>query len=87
MTKDSYSLKEMLTEMRIDQREHNERSVRIEETLLAVLEQAKKTNGRVTLLEINDDRQDKEFTRWKTIASTVASIAGLVWAGVTFIFK
>lgn len=77
----------MIKEMRIDQREHNERSIRIEETLNKVLEQAKKTNGRVSALESDNEALEKDFTRWKTVASTVASIAGLVWAGVTFIFK
>jgi len=86
MSEENYTLKEMLTEMRIDMREHNDRAIRMEETLLATLEQAKKTNGRVTLLEINDEKQDRKLNRFQTIAATVGSIVGMAWAGITFIF-
>jgi hypothetical protein len=86
MSEENYTLKEMLTEMRIDMREHNDRAIRMEETLLATLEQAKKTNGRVTLLEINDEKQDRKLNRFQTIVATVGSIVGMAWAGITFIF-
>jgi len=86
MSDANYTLKEMLTEMRIDMREHNERAIRMEETMLATLEQAKKTNGRVTALEINDSKQDRKLNRFQTRAATVGSIVCMAWAGITFIF-
>ena len=82
---EAYSTKEMLTEIRLDQKEHNERSIRMEETLLAVLEQAKKTNGRVTKAEADIANMKTDLNKWKVIGSTLASVAGIVWAGFTFI--
>lgn len=57
MAEDTYTLKEMLTEIKLDMREHNERAVRMEETTNAIFTQAKLTNGRVTTLEkVNENR-------------------------------
>jgi hypothetical protein len=84
---EDYSLKEMLTELRLDMREHNERSIRMEETLTAVLNQAIKTNGRVSKSETDIINISSDLNRWKVMGTTLASVAGLVWAGFTFIFK
>ncbi len=82
---EAYSTKEMLTEIRLDQREHNERAIRMEETLLAVLEQAKKTNGRVTLLETETTALKKEHGDFKTVVKTISTIGATAWAVFTFI--
>lgn len=82
---EAYSTKEMLTEIRLDQREHNERSIRMEETLLAVLEQAKKTNGRISLLETETETLQKEHDNFKTVVKTVSTMGAGAWGIVTFI--
>ena len=82
---EAYSTKEMLTEIRLDQKEHNERAIRMEETLNSILQQAKKTNGRVTYLETETNTLQKEQDRFKTIVKTVSTIGAGVWAFVTFI--
>ena len=87
MSKDEYTLKEMLTELRMDMREHNERQVRMEEMLAKTYEQAMKTNGRVTKTEERVVNIETEQNRIKTVFVTVSSIAGIIWTGVTFIFK
>lgn len=87
MAEDVYTLKEMLTEMRVDMQEHNNRLIRMEETLLAVLEQAKKTNGRVSKSEVDIQDMKTDLNRWKVVGATVVSIAGIVWTGVTFVLK
>jgi coenzyme F420-reducing hydrogenase delta subunit len=84
---EAYSTKEMLTEIRLDQREHNERAIRMEETLEAILEQAKKTNGRVTALEISNNDLIKEHDRFKTVVKTVSTLGAAAWAFITFIYK
>ena len=84
---EAYSTKEMLTEIRLDQREHNERAIRMEETLLAVLEQAKKTNGRVTSLEDATASLKAEHARFKTVVATVSTIGAAAWTVITFIIK
>lgn len=82
---EAYSTKEMLTEIRLDQREHNERSIRMEETLLAVLDQAKKTNGRITALETETEALQKEHDSFKTVVKTVSTLGAGAWAIITFI--
>lgn len=82
---EAYSTKEMLTEIRLDQREHNERSIRMEETLLAVLEQAKKTSGRVTSSEAKIEALQHEHDKFKTVVKTVSTIGAGAWGIVTFI--
>lgn len=82
---EAYSTKEMLTEIRLDQKEHNERAIRMEEVMMAILEQAKKTNGRVTHLESETELLQKEQDRFKTVIKTVSTIGAGVWAFVTFI--
>jgi hypothetical protein len=84
---EAYSTKEMLTEIRLDQKEHNERSIRMEEILNAVLEQAKKTNGRVTGLEALTASHTADISRWKVMSTTLASVVGIIWTVATFIFK
>lgn len=82
---EAYSTKEMLTEIRLDQREHNDRSIRMEETMLAILEQAKKTNGRINVLEAETDNLQKEHDNFKTVVKTVSTIGAGAWALITFI--
>ena len=82
---EAYSTKEMLTEIRLDQREHNERAIRMEETMLAILEQAKKTNGRITVLETETENIQKEHDNFKTVVKTVSTIGAGAWALITFI--
>ena len=82
---EAYSTKEMLTEIRLDQREHNNRAVRMEETLVAILEQAKKTNGRISVLEADTERLEKEHDGFKTIVKTVSTIGAAGWAIITFL--
>ena len=84
---EAYSTKEMLTEIRLDQREHNERAIRMEETLEAILEQAKKTNGRVTALEISNNDLRKEHDSFKTVVKTASAIGAAAWTVFTFIMK
>jgi len=84
---EAYSTKEMLTEIRMDQREHNERSIRMEETLLAVLEQSKKTNGRITALESSTSALKEEHNKFKTVVKTLSSIGAAGWAFITFVVK
>lgn len=84
---ETYSTKEMLTEIRLDQREHNERAIRMEETLNAVLAQATKTNGRVTVSEAKIDGQQRELDNFKTITKTLTVMGAGAWALFTFIFK
>lgn len=84
---EAYSTKEMLTEIRLDQKEHNERAIRMEETMLAILEQAKKTNGRVNKLEETTDAQQKDLDQFKTISKTLTVLGAGAWALFTFIFK
>jgi hypothetical protein len=87
---EAYSVKEMLTEIRLDQREHNERSIRMEEVQLkqgevlnAVLEQAKATNGRVTKLEQVNEKKDGAYGFAKYIGIFVATclLGYLGWLG------
>jgi predicted nuclease with TOPRIM domain len=87
MSNDEYSLKEMLTELRMDMREHNERQVRMEEMLAKTYEQAIKTNGRVNKTEERISSLETEQGRLKTIFATVMSIAGVVWTGITFFIE
>ncbi len=82
---EAYSTKEMLTEIRLDQREHNERAIRMEETLAAILSQSIKTNGRVNKLEETTEAQQKEMDSFKTVTKTLATIGAGAWALVTFI--
>lgn len=82
---EAYSTKEMLTEIRLDQREHNDRSIRMEETMLAILEQAKRTNGRITVLETTTDSQQKELDAFKTVTKTISILGAGAWALITFI--
>jgi hypothetical protein len=84
---EAYSTKEMLTEIRLDQREHNERAIRMEETLTAILEQAKKTNGRVTTLEVSNENLKREHDRFKTVVKTVTTIGAAAWTFITFVMK
>ena len=84
---EAYSTKEMLTEIRLDQREHNDRSIRMEETLLAVLEQAKKTNGRISTLEIETEELQKEHSNFKTVVKTLSTLGAAGWALITFVIK
>jgi len=84
---EAYSTKEMLTEIRLDQREHNARSLRMEETLNAVLEQAKKTNGRITTLETETENLKTEHSNFKTVVKTISTIGAAAWAFLTFIVE
>ena len=84
---EAYSTKEMLTEIRLDQKEHNDRAIRMEETLNAILSQATKTNGRVLVLEAVTDSQQKELDGFKTITKTLTVLGAGAWAIFTFIFK
>ena len=77
----------MLTEIRLDQREHNERAIRMEETLLLVLEQAKKTNGRVTASEASIAELKQEHDRFKTVVKTLTTIGAAAWTFITFVMK
>ena len=83
MAEDSYSLKEMLTEIKLDMREHTKRTVRIEETGLATLEQVKKTNGRVTALEsINANKAGAlAFAKYFGLFAGGIMLAYLGWLG------
>ena len=82
---EAYSTKEMLTEIRLDQREHNERAIRMEEVLNAVLEQAKKTNGRVTASESAIEELQTSQDRFKTVVKTVSALGAMGWAVFTYI--
>ena len=84
---EAYSTKEMLTEIRLDQREHNERAIRMEEVLTAILEQAKKTNGRVTASEASILELKKEHDNFKTVVKTVTTIGAAAWTFITFVMK
>lgn len=84
---EAYSTKEMLTEIRLDQKEHNERAIRMEEVLTAILEQAKKTNGRVTTLEVSNENLKREHDRFKTVVKTVTTIGAAAWTFITFVMK
>jgi len=77
----------MVQELRLEAKEANIRHARMEETLNRVLEQAIKTNGRVTVNTTDIKRIDDEQIRFRTIATTLTSLVGVVWAGVTFFFK
>jgi predicted nuclease with TOPRIM domain len=87
MSKDEYTLKEMLTELRMDMREHNERQVRMEEMLAKTYEQAIKTNGRVNKVEERVANLETEQGRFKTVVATIGSLVGIVWTGVTFFIE
>lgn len=83
MSEDSYTLKEMLTEIKLDMREHGERTARIEETGLATLAQATKTNGRVSALEgINANRAGAlSFAKYFGLFAGALLVAYLGWLG------
>lgn len=59
----------------------------LEERSGNILSQVQKTNGRVTKSENDIDTLRAEQNRFKTIVATVGSLVGLVWTGVTFLFK
>lgn len=77
----------MITELRLDMREHNERSIRIEGTMNQTLAQAIKTNGRVSALESKNTLTEGDITKMKTVFYTLSTVLSIVWAGVTFFIE
>ncbi len=87
MSNEEFTLKEMLVEMRVDMKEMSERMIRHEEVGIKTLEQATKTNGRVSKSEADIILLKDEQGRFKTIVATLASVGAIIWTGFTFIFK
>lgn len=83
MAENTYSLKEMLAKIELDMREHNERSVRVEETTNLILIQAKLTNGRVTNLEKINDKRDGavSFAKYIGLFAGGVLLTYLGWIG------
>jgi hypothetical protein len=59
-------------------KEHNDRAIRIEATLIAVLEQAKKTNGRVTKVEDKQQLFEEFKTRAMVVWGGAITIIGVI---------
>lgn len=87
MATDGYTLKELVKELRKEQSEHRDRTIRMEETLNKVLEQATRTNGRLLRAEQLIDGLQDEHKRVSTIFATVTVILTGVWTVLTFIVK
>ena len=87
MSKDDFTIKQMVMELRADMRDHSERQIRMEEMINKTYEQALKTNGRVNLVEDRAKTIEQKQTRFETVVATVGSIIGVVWTGVTFFLK
>ena len=87
MPDESYSLKEMIRELRADMRDHSDRQIRIEEMLSRTYEQALKTNGRVNVIEDRAKSIEQKQSRFETVVATVGSVIGVIWTGVTFFVK
>ena len=64
-----------------------ERQIRMEETLEKILEQAVKTNGRITTNEQDISHLKGEHKQVKTVFYTVSTLLTIMWTGVTFLFK
>lgn len=82
-----YTVKETVTKLADQNAKMEERQIKMDVTLNQILEQAIKTNGRITKNENDIITLKSEHTKWKAIFSTVIAIGGAVWTGVTFIFK
>ena len=87
MSNDEFTLKEMLTEVRMDMKEMSARMIRHEEVGIKTLEQATKTNGRVTVLEKADLVTNKRIDVGYTAGKTLAIIGTTGWAIFTYLFK
>lgn len=87
MSKDDFTIKQMVMELRADMRDHSERQIRMEEMINKTYEQACKTNGRVNVIEDRAKVIEQKQSRFETIVATIGSIIGIVWTGVTFFFK
>jgi hypothetical protein len=87
MSDDNFSIKQMVMELRADMRDHGDRQIRMEGMLTKTYEQALKTNGRVNVIEDRAKVIEQKQSRLETVFATVVSIIGIVWTGVTFIFK
>lgn len=64
-----------------------ERQIRMEETLDKILEQAIKTNGRITRNEGDIAELKTEHSKVKTVFYTLTSVLTVAWTGITFFIK
>ena len=84
---EGYTLKEMVSELRDHNKLMDERQVRMEETLNKILDQAIKTNGRVSANETGIRNLSSEHRRVKTVFGTLSAVLSIVWAVLTFVVK
>ena len=87
MGSEGYTLKEMVSELRAHNHVMDDRQVRMEGILEQILEQAKKTNGRITVNEDEIKILKAEHTRLKTVGATIATIAAFVWGAVEYVTR
>lgn len=91
---DTFSVKEIVVDLRQEMRqlrEGNDIALKTQAQILGTLSNIdshlEKLNSKVATHEKKIGEITKEHTRFRAITSTIATIAGIVWAGVTFIFK
>lgn len=82
-----YTVKEAVTKMADQNAKMEARQVRMETILQQILDQAIKTNGRITKNEGDISGLKTEHARWKAIFSTITVVLGGVWTLITFVFK
>lgn len=74
---ESYTLKEMLTEMRMDMREHVEKHEKDMNEIKLMF-----TSSQKDYQSLKD-----EHVQFKTVVKTVSTMAAGAWALITFIFR
>ena len=91
---DGFSLKEVVIDLKNELstvKEGNELALKTQAQILGTLQNIDshlaKLNSKVASHEGKISDLSSEHTRFKAIVSTLGAIAGIVWAGVTFIFK
>ena len=82
-----YTVKEIVTKMAEENEDMRDRLIDMHNTMLRILEEQKKTNGRVTKNADDISLLKTEHSRWKAIFATVSVIFGGAWSAVTFVFK
>ena len=87
MTSDSYTVKELLQEVRQD----NKNALTTQSTILATLvnidDHLGKLNSKVATHEKRINDLSTEHTKTKAFATAIMFIGGAAWSVVTFVFK
>ena len=87
MPQNSYTVKEMLQEVRTDNKQALETQASILTTLKGIDEHLGTLNSKVATHEKMIGELGTEHTKFKAVWATLATVAGFVWAGFEFLWN